>query len=69
MVGRYSAVSAQGGASEFGDGCVGGGCPGLGGGGEGDMKGGLVAAWWAVSALQRSEMPLRGDVLLARQAG
>ena len=33
------------------------------------MKGGLVAAWWAVSALQRSEMPLRGDVLLAEQAG
>jgi len=34
-----------------------------------DMKGGLVAAWWAVSALQRCGVPLRGDVLLASVQG
>lgn len=30
-----------------------------------DMKGGLVAALWAVSALRRSGVPLRGDLLMA----
>jgi acetylornithine deacetylase len=34
-----------------------------------DMKGGLVAAWWAVSALQTCGAPLRGDVLLASVQG
>jgi len=30
-----------------------------------DMKGGLVAALWAVAAIQRAGAPLRGDLLLA----
>jgi acetylornithine deacetylase len=34
-----------------------------------DMKGGLVAAIWAVRALQRSGLELAGDVLLASVAG
>jgi len=34
-----------------------------------DMKGGLVAAVWAVRALRRSGVPLRGDVLLASVQG
>lgn len=34
-----------------------------------DMKGGLVAAVWAVRALVRSGAPLRGDVLLASVQG
>lgn len=34
-----------------------------------DMKGGLVAAVWAVRALARSGVPLRGDVLLASVQG
>ena len=34
-----------------------------------DMKAGLVAAYWAVRALQRAEVPLRGDVLLASVQG
>ncbi len=34
-----------------------------------DMKAGVVAARWAVRALQRSGVPLRGDVLLATVAG
>lgn len=34
-----------------------------------DMKGGLVAAWWAVSALHQVGVPLRGDVLLASVQG
>jgi acetylornithine deacetylase len=34
-----------------------------------DMKAGVIAARWAVRALQRSGVPLRGDVLLATVAG
>lgn len=34
-----------------------------------DMKGGLVAAVWAVRALRRAGVPLRGDVLLASVQG
>ena len=34
-----------------------------------DMKGGLVAAAWAVRALRRAGAPLRGDVLLASVQG
>ena len=34
-----------------------------------DMKGGLVAAWWAVRALRDLGVPLRGDVLLAAVQG
>jgi acetylornithine deacetylase len=34
-----------------------------------DMKAGLVAAIWAVAALQRSRVPLRGDVLLVSVQG
>ncbi len=34
-----------------------------------DMKAGLVAALWAVRALRASEVPLRGDVLLASVQG
>lgn len=34
-----------------------------------DMKGGLMAALWAVRALRRSGVPLRGDVLLASVQG
>jgi acetylornithine deacetylase len=34
-----------------------------------DMKAGVVAARWAVRALQHSGVPLRGDVLLATVAG
>lgn len=34
-----------------------------------DMKAGLVAAAWAVRALQRAAVPLRGDVLLASVQG
>ena len=34
-----------------------------------DMKGGLVAALWAVRALRRARVPLRGDVLLASVQG
>lgn len=34
-----------------------------------DMKGGLVAAAWAVRALRRAGVPLRGDVLLASVQG
>lgn len=34
-----------------------------------DMKAGLVAAWWAVQALRRSGVTLRGDVLLASVQG
>ncbi len=34
-----------------------------------DMKGGLVSALWAVTALRRSGAPLRGDVLLASVQG
>lgn len=34
-----------------------------------DMKGGLVAAFWAVRALRRSGVPLRGDVSLASVQG
>lgn len=34
-----------------------------------DMKGGLVAAWWALRALARSGVALRGDVLLASVQG
>lgn len=34
-----------------------------------DMKGGLVAALWAVRALRRAGAPLRGDVLLASVQG
>jgi len=34
-----------------------------------DMKGGLVSAVWAVRALRRSGVPLRGDVLLASVQG
>jgi acetylornithine deacetylase len=34
-----------------------------------DMKGGLVAAVWAVRALQRAEVRLAGDVLLASVVG
>ena len=34
-----------------------------------DMKGGLVAAWWAVRALSELGVPLRGDVLLATVLG
>ena len=30
-----------------------------------DMKGGLVAAWWAARALARAGVPLGGDVLVA----
>ncbi len=34
-----------------------------------DMKAGLVAALWAVRALRRARVPLRGDVLLASVQG
>jgi acetylornithine deacetylase len=34
-----------------------------------DMKGGLVAAWWAARALREVGVPLRGDVLLAAVQG
>ena len=34
-----------------------------------DMKAGLAAAWWAVRALRRSGVPLRGDVLLSSVQG
>jgi acetylornithine deacetylase len=34
-----------------------------------DMKAGVIAARWAVRALRRSAVPLRGDVLLATVAG
>jgi acetylornithine deacetylase len=34
-----------------------------------DMKGGLVAAWWAVRALRRAKLSLDGDVLLACVVG
>jgi acetylornithine deacetylase len=34
-----------------------------------DMKAGVIAARWAVRALQRSAVPLRGDVLVATVAG
>lgn len=34
-----------------------------------DMKAGVVASRWAVRALQRSGVPLRGDLLLATVAG
>lgn len=34
-----------------------------------DMKGGLVAALWAVTALRRAGVPLRGDVLVASVQG
>ena len=34
-----------------------------------DMKAGLVASLWAVRALRRSRVPLRGDVLLASVQG
>jgi acetylornithine deacetylase len=34
-----------------------------------DMKGGLVAAMWAVRALVAARVPLRGDLLLASVAG
>jgi acetylornithine deacetylase len=34
-----------------------------------DMKAGLAAAWWAVRALRRSGVPLRGDVLLTSVQG
>jgi acetylornithine deacetylase len=34
-----------------------------------DMKGGLVAAWWAVRALRRAHLALAGDVLLACVVG
>ena len=34
-----------------------------------DMKGGLVASWWAVRALLELGVPLRGDVLLAAVQG
>ncbi len=34
-----------------------------------DMKGGLVAALWAVRALRAAEIPLRGDLLLAMVQG
>lgn len=34
-----------------------------------DMKGGLIAARWAVRALRAAEVPLRGDVLLAPVEG
>lgn len=33
-----------------------------------DMKAGVVAARWAVHAMQQSQVPLRGDVLLATVA-
>ena len=36
--------------------------------GSADMKAGLVAARWAVRALRRIEVPLRGDVLVASVA-
>lgn len=32
------------------------------------MKAGVVAARWAVHAMQQSQVPLRGDVLLATVA-
>lgn len=34
-----------------------------------DMKGGLVAAWWAIRALRRSRRPLAGDLLFATVVG
>jgi acetylornithine deacetylase len=34
-----------------------------------DMKGGLVAAWWAVRALRHAQLSLEGDVLLACVVG
>jgi acetylornithine deacetylase len=33
------------------------------------MKAGLVAAWWALRALRRAQLPLDGDVLLACVVG
>ncbi len=34
-----------------------------------DMKGGLVAAWWALRALRRAQVALKGDLLFATVIG